>query len=233
MKLALLVLAATAAALATLAVPADATNECRGFQVCAPVAGPWVVVPTATSVPRPKVEYQLSCPKGFVVGGLDAELTDRGIDVSFEALLGSPVNPGITTKRAALFTGRAVAGPARAATFRPHIGCLPAAGGGSRIPTVAHVYPPGHPSIRRVWTVPVRPGVQAMRKACANGETLVAASHAVGFYGKTPPGARLVGAVHAVRAVRGGQVTVSVRAGSAVQNAKAVVQIDLTCAGGT
>jgi hypothetical protein len=232
-RLALLVLTAAAAALATLAVPAGATNECRGFQVCAPVAGPWVVVPTATSVPRPKVEYQLSCPKGFIVGGLDAELTDRGIDVSFEALLGSPVNPGITTKRAALFTGRAVAGPVRTATFRPHIGCLPAAGGGSRIPTVAHVYPPGHPAIRRVWTVRVRPGVQAVRKACANGETLVAASHAVGFYGKTPPSARLVGGVHATRAVRDGQVTVSVRAGSAVENVKAVVQIDLTCAGGT
>jgi hypothetical protein len=232
-KPALLVLAVAAVALATLAAPAGATNECRGFQICAPVAGPWVVVPTSTSFPRPKVEYELSCPKGFIVGGLDAELTDRGIDVSFEALLGSPVNPGITTKRSALFTGRAVAGPVRAATFRPHIGCLPSAGGGSRIPTVAHVYPPGHPALRRVWTVRVRPGVQAVRKTCATGETLVAASHAVGFYGETPPGARLVGSIHATRAVHDGQVTVSVRAGKAVQSVKAVVQVDLTCAGGT
>jgi hypothetical protein len=191
------------------------------------------VVPTATSVPRPKVEYQLSCPKGFIVGGLDAELTDRGIDVSFEALLGSPVNPGITTKRAAVFTGRAVAGPVRTATFRPHIGCLPAAGGGTRIPTVARVYPPGHPAIRRVWTVRLRPGSQAVRKTCANGEQLVAASHAVGFYGKRPPPARLVNSVHATRSVRRGSVTLSVSAGGAVQNVKAVVQIDLTCAGGT
>ena len=233
MKLALLTLAAGASALATLAAPAGATNECRGFMVCAPVAGPWVVVPTAVSVPRPKVEYQLSCPKGFIVGGLDAELTDRGIDVSFEALLGSPVNPGITTRRAALFTGWAVTGPVRTATFRPHVGCIPAAGGGSRIPTVAHVNPPGHPAIRRVWTVRIQPGVQTLRKTCANGETLVAASHAVGFYGKTPPSARLVGSVHATRALHGANVTVTVRAGGAVQNAKAVVQIDLTCAGGT
>jgi hypothetical protein len=72
-----------------------------------------------------------------------------------------------------------------------------------------------------------------VRKACANGEQLVAASHAVGFYGKTPPSARLVGSVHATRVVRDGQVTVSIRAGSAVQNVKAIVQIDLTCAGGT
>ena len=233
MKLFALLALAGAGALATMAAPAGATNECRGFQVCAPVAGPWVVVPTATSVPRPKVEYQLSCPKGFVVGGLDAELTDRGIDVSFEALLGSPVNPGITTGRAAVFTGRAVAGPARTATFRPHIGCLPAAGGGTRIPTVARVYPPGHPAIRRVWTVRVRPGAHSVRKTCANGEQLVAASHAVGFYGKTPPSARLVGSVQATRTVRNGKVTVAVRAGGTVETVKAVVQIDLTCAGGT
>jgi hypothetical protein len=231
-KLALLVALAAAAALAGLAAPAGATNECRGFQVCAPVAGPWVVVPTAPSVPRPRVEYQLSCPRGFVVGGLDAELTDRGIDVSFEALLGSPVNPGITTKRAALFVGRSVAGPARTATFRPHVGCIPASGGGSRIPTVAHVYPPGHPAIRRVWTVRVHPGAHVVHKACATGEALVAASHAVGFYGKTPPSARLVAGVHADRVVRNGHVTVSIRAGTAVQHAKTVVQIDLTCAGG-
>jgi hypothetical protein len=232
-KFVLIVLATGAAVLAVLAAPAGATNECRGFMVCAPVAGPWVVVPTATSVPRPKAEYELTCPRGFIVGGLDAELTDRGIDVSFEALLGSPVNPGITTKRAALFTGRAVAGPVRTATFRPHIGCIPVAGGGGRIPTVAHVYPPGQPATRRVWTVRVRPGVQAVRKTCATGETLVAASHAVGFFTKAPPGARLAGSVHATRVVRGGTVTVSVRAGGAVQTVKAVVQIDLTCAGGT
>ena len=232
MKLAPLVLVAAAAALALFAGRAGATNECRGFQVCAPVAGPWVVVPIASTVPRPHVEYQLSCPKGFVVGGLDAELTDRSIDVTFEAILGSPVNPGISTRRDALFTGRVVAGPPRAASFRPHIGCLPAAGGGSRIPTVAHVFPPGHPTVRHVWNVKVQPGVHVVRKACVPGETLVSATHAVGFYGQTPPSAELVGAVHASRGVRDGHVKVTIRAGTAVQNARAVVQVDLTCAGG-
>lgn len=232
MKLAALVVAAAAGALAAFAAPAGATNECRGFQVCAPVAGPWVVVPTGTTVPRPHVEYQLSCPKGFVVGGLDAELTDRAIDVSFEAILGSPVNPGITTRRAALFSGRVVAGPPRTASFRPHIGCLPAAGGGSRIPTAAHVVPPGHPSVRRVWNVNVHPGVQVVRKACVSGETLVSATHAVGFFGATPPGAQLVHAVHASRAVRDGRVKVTIRAGRPAASTRAVVQLDLTCAGG-
>lgn len=233
MKPALVAFAAAAAVAASLAAPAGATSECRGFQVCAPVAGPWVVVPTATTFPRPRVEYQLSCPPGFVVGGLDAELTDRGIDVDFEALLGSPVNPGITTKRAALFVGRSVAGPVRAASFRPHIGCIPSGGGGGRIPTVAHVVPPGHPAIRRVWTVRVEPGTHAVHRTCAGGETLVAASHAVGFYGKTPPGPRLIASVRASHVVRAGRVTLSVRAGAAVRTVRAVVQLDLTCAGGT
>jgi hypothetical protein len=225
--------AAGVAVVAAFAGPAGATNECRGFQVCAPVAGPWVVVPTATTVPRPSVQYQLACPKGFIVGGLDAELTDRNIDVTFEALLGSPVNPGISTRRAALFTGRAVSGPVRAASFRPHIGCIPSAGGGGRIPTVAHIVPPGHPSSRHAWNLRLHPGLETVRKTCSGGETLVSASHAVGFYGKTPPSATLIAAVRATQTVRNRRVTVSIHAGSAVRHVRAVVQVLLTCAGGT
>jgi hypothetical protein len=225
--------AAAAAALAVFAAPAGATNECRGFQICVPVAGPWVVVPTARTVPRPLVQYQLACPKGFIVGGLDAELTDRDLDVTFEAMLGSPVNPGVSTRDTALFTGRAVAGPVRAATFRPHIGCIPAAGGGGRIPTVAHIVPPGHPSARHVWNVRVHPGLQRVTKTCGGGEALVSASHAVGFYGATPPKAMQIAAVRASHAVRNGRVTVAIRAGAAVGKVRTVVQILLTCAGGT
>jgi hypothetical protein len=78
----------------------------------------------------------------------------------------------------------------------------------------------------------VQPGTQVVRRTCAPRETLVSATHAVGFYGKTPPTARLVGSVRATRAVRGGRVTVTIRAGQAVGNVRAVVQVDLTCAGG-
>ncbi len=233
MKLfALLPAAVVAAALATAAAPAGATNECRGLQVCVSLAGPWVVLPGGSTVPRPQVEYQLSCPKGYVVGGLDAELTDASIDVTFQALLGSPVNPGITTSRAALFVGTAVGRPTNAASFRPHIGCIPSAGGGRRIPTVAHVVPPGHPTTRRVWTVRVRSGARRLVKACAPGETLVAAAHAVGFYTKLPPSAGLVASVRASQTVGSGRVSVSVRAGQAANGVRAVVQIGLTCAGG-
>ncbi len=230
--LALLPAAAVAAALATAAAPAGATNECRGLQVCVSLAGPWVVVPAGSTVPRPRVEYQLSCPKGYVVGGLDAELTDASIDVTFQALLGSPVNPGITTSRTALFAATAVGRPTKAASFRPHIGCIPSAGGGRRIPTVARVVPPGHPTTRRVWTVRVRPGARRLVRACASGETLVSASHAVGFYTTSPPSAGLVSSVNATQAVSAGRVSVSVRAAPAVSGVRAVVQIGLACAGG-
>ena len=232
MKPVALVLVGAAASLAFFVGGAAATNECRGLQVCVPVAGPWVVVPSTGAAPRAPVQYQLSCPKGYIVGGLDAELTDRSIDVTFAALLGSPVNPGISTSRAALFTAVGVGRSLAAATFRPHIGCLPGSGGGQRTPTVVHVVPPGHPSTRRVWNVKIQPGTRRLSKTCAAGETLVVATNAIGFDTPAPPAAGLVRSVHATQSVRGGRVTVLVRAGAAVHGQKGTVQIDLTCAGG-
>jgi hypothetical protein len=218
------------AALALFAGRAGATNECRGFQVCAPVAGPWVVVP-ASKGPAPSAKWELSCPKGFVVGGTDAELTDRGIDLTFEALLGSPVNPGITTNRSVVFTGTTVGGQPRTTAFRPHIGCLPAAGGGGRIPTAVRV-PPGHPTEHRVSNVKVHQGLQVVRKSCPAGETLVDFFVSRGFYGGTPPAARLVNSVRVGYGSGNGHVMVGIRSGAAVQGTRAVVQVNLTCAGG-
>ena len=63
---------ACAAVLVFGVAPAGATRECEGLTVCVPKVGPWVVVPTSGEVPRRQVEYLLSCPKGYVVGGLDA-----------------------------------------------------------------------------------------------------------------------------------------------------------------
>jgi hypothetical protein len=231
-KLVGILVVAGAAALALFAGRAGATNECRGFQVCAPVSGPWVVVPASVGFPRPSAKWELSCPKGFVVGGTDAELTDHGIDVTFDAILGSPVNPGISTKRSALFTGTAVEGPARTASYRPHIGCLPAAGGGSRVPTVAHVVRPGHPTVHRVSNVKVHQGRQVVRKTCPAGGSLVDMFVSRGFYGQTPPTARLVSSVQVVHSVANGRVTVVITAGAAVQSTRTVVQVNLTCTGG-
>ena len=99
----LLVLGALVAAV--VAPSAQATNECRGLNVCVPVAGPWVVTTSST-----QAQYDLSCPARFVVAGLDAELSTRGIDIGFVGAMGAPVNPGITTQRDAVFLGRVVRG---------------------------------------------------------------------------------------------------------------------------
>lgn len=215
--------------------PASATNECRGLMICVRVAGPWVVVPTGSRVPRPRAEYELSCPRGYVVGGLDAELSDRAIDLGFLGTLGSPVNPGISTARAVVFVATYVGASARAPTFRPHIGCIPATGGGGRIPTATSaVFPPGRPTVRRVRTVRVQPERgRRIALGCTAGERLVGGWHAIGFYTARPPAERLAASVEAVRLVRGGEVRVTAVGGAAVRGVRAVVQVGVVCAGGS
>ncbi len=233
MKRALVLAALGCAAAAVAAAPAGATNECRGFMVCVPVAGPWVAVPTARTVPAPTVEFQLSCPRGYVAGGLDAELTDRAIDLDFSGKVGAPVGPGTTTSGAVVFRGMYVGATARAPSFRPHVGCIPASGGGSRIPTSASAFRPGEPTIRRVRTVRLRPGTRSVARGCARGERLVAGAHAIGFYTRKPPAESLVSSVTASERIAGGRVVVSVRAGAAVGAVRAVVQVSAVCAGGS
>jgi hypothetical protein len=222
----LLVLVTLAAAVcAVAAVPASATNECRGLQVCVPVAGPWVLASPG------QVEFQLACPKRFVVGGLDAELSSRGIDIGFVGNLGSPVNPGITTSTSAVFLGRLVRGQDLAASFRPHIGCVPASGGGQRSPTAFHAFAPGKPSVRHVTQIVVRPGkTRHYVGRCAGDERLAAATHAIGFFGDVPPAVSLARSVQVAQSVRAGRVNLTIRAGRALAGGRAVVQLDLVCA---
>jgi hypothetical protein len=173
------------AVLAFGAGSAGATRECDGLQVCVPVAGPWVVVPASEGAPRPQVEFQLSCPRRYVVGGVDAELSHRAIDVSFLGRMGSPVNPGITTSRSVVFVASYVGATARGPTFRPHIGCMPAAGGGARIPTSATAFPPGEPLVRHVRTIGY---VRKRRSSLAAPHASASrASHAFGFFMRRPP----------------------------------------------
>ena len=227
----LLLLAAVAAVAAlAAAATAGATRECNGLQVCVPVAGPWVLAPG-----RAETQWQLACPKKFIVGGLDAELTTRALDLTFRATLGSPVNPGISTSTAAVFLGRLVAGRDPAASFRPHIGCIPSSGGGPRVPTAHHpVYPPGQPTVLRASALAVRAGAtRHVTRTCRAGERLVRSSHAIGFYTKEPPSRTLARAVHVERKAVHGRITVTIRGGSAVRGVRAIVQLDLLCAGGT
>jgi hypothetical protein len=218
------VLVVVVAAALAAAASASATNECRGLQVCVPVAGPWVLAPAPV-----ETQFQLKCPNRFIVGGLDAELTNRAVDVVFRATLGSPVNPGISTTAAAVFLGRLAAGRDPAAAFRPHIGCIPSSGGGQRVPTV---YAPGHPTVRRVTEVALHSATIRFVRSCAVGEHLVAATNAIAFYVPSPPTSALAGDVHVASAVRGDRVAVTVRAGPLARSVSSVVQLDLVCAGG-
>jgi hypothetical protein len=223
----LLVIAALCAALSGGA-GAQAADECEGLMVCVPVAGPWVVVPTTASVPRPRVEYQLTCPRGYIVGGVDARLSDRSIDVTFIGKLGSPINPGITSSRSVVFVASYVGATARAPTFRPFIGCMPSSGGGG-IPTAIGVVKPGEPTIRRVRSARVRPGSRTVASGCRRREILVGASHAFAFRTAQPPTASLIGMVNGTRAVRGQRVLVSARGDAELGDVRAVVQVHAVC----
>lgn len=223
-----LVTIATVAFLALGAGSAGAARECDGLQVCVPVAGPWVVVPTG-GTPRPQVEWQLSCPRGYIVGGVDAELSQRAIDVSFLGRLGSPVNPGITTSRAAVFVGTYVGTTPRGPTFRPHIGCMPAQGGGERVPTSSTAFRPGEPTVRHVRTVRVRPGEATVVAQCARGERLVGGTHAFGFSMRRPPSASLVSSISGSRSTNASSVSVRVRGDAELDGVRAVVQVQAVC----
>jgi hypothetical protein len=209
--------------------PAQAADECDGLMVCVPVAGPWVAVPVGTQVPRPRVEYQLRCPRGHVVGGLDAELSHRGIDITFIGELGSPVNPGITTSRSAVFVASYVGGTARAPSFRPHIGCVPGSGGGRRLPTAVGAFKPGKPTVRRVRTVRVRPGAHTVVSSCRGREVLVGASHAFGFQLRTPPSASVIGLARGAQRVGGQRVLVRSQGDAELGRIRAVVQVHAVC----
>lgn len=228
MRPVLATLAIVAAALSAGVDRADATSECRGFQACVPVAGPWVAVPMSHTSQRPQVQWQLTCPRGFIVGGVDAELSDRAIDVWFFGASGSPVAPGRTTSRTIVFVATYVGSGAAAPTFRPHAGCVPAQGGGRRTPTaVTRVVPPGRPTVRRVRTVHVTTP-RTISVGCRSDERLVAAYGARGFRTTKPPSAQIVASLSAHTKVAGNRVAVSASGGTGF----GVVQVSAVCAGG-
>ncbi len=229
-SLRIVALVATLAAAAVAATPAVSANECDGLQVCVPVAGPWVSLSSSGGTSRPGVAWQLTCPRGYIVGGLDAELTHRAIDVSFLGRLGSPVNPGITTARAVTFVGTYVGASSGARSFKPYIGCMPTSGGGTRVPTSVSVFPPGQPVTRRVKSVRVRPGSATVTQSCRAGERLVGASHAFGFFTRTPPSASLMSSVTGSSTVSGGTVRVNVRGDAELGGVRAVIQVHALCA---
>jgi hypothetical protein len=211
---------------------AGATNECDGLDVCISARGPWVAVPAARDGRLQTVYYRLSCPRRAVVGGLDAVLGDRSLDVRFLGALGSPVNPGITTGRHAVFV--ATYAGRRPTSFRPLIGCIPTSGGGGGTTFLAAAAPRRLPPVRRVRTLRVLPrGPRRLVVRCRVGERLVSSSHAVGFRTAREPAASLLADATAARREQGRSVSVRARRGGSVPaSVRVEVQVHAICARG-
>jgi hypothetical protein len=227
----LLVLALALAA-GSLAPDAMAGTECRGLQSCIRVVGPWVQVPAGAA----PTYYHLACPgRGQTVGGLDADTARRAVDVTFLGALGGPVAPGTTTGRAIVFVARATAG--RAVTFRPRLGCIPAAGGGGRSRTsyepkrTLYASSAAVPRITRrarTFRLPAV-GEDSASFACRAGETLLTASSAIAFRTRTAPSTARLSAVRAsvARTSRRAQATVR---GTPPVGVRVELQLLLVCA---
>jgi hypothetical protein len=219
--------------LVLLALPAGAgaTNECKGLDVCITVPGPWVAVPAAPAGATSTTLYQVTCPKRSVAGGLDAVLGDNTLEVRWLGLLGSPINPGISTKRSVVFQG--VSARARPTAFRPVVGCVPTSGGGGRS-TTAYTAAKPKPLQRRFHTVSVR-GNQPIGviTACAGGERLAGVTYAVGFRTKLQPAPSVLDGVDVTLRRQAGRSVATVQRRAAVPSSmRVLLQVQLLCARG-
>ena len=75
----------------------------------------------------------------------------------------------------------------------------------------------------------MRAGTHTYVKRCAARERLVSATHAVAFYTSTPPTRALAASIAVKQSVRNERLHVSVHAGPAAGEVRAVVQVDLVC----
>ena len=213
---------------------AEAGTECDGLLVCIPVQGPWVAVKGGGT----PTYYQLSCPgRGQVIGGLDADRAGP-LELTFLGNLGGPVGPGVTTRRAAVFvalTTRALS------SFRPLLGCIPAAGGGGRGRTVYEpkrqltaAAPVVDATIRRVKDVRLKDQqTERVVHACLEGERLLAFSNAVALRTRRPPSLAALGSLRASSRRAGNRVVTTVRSGIARPlGVRAELQVHAICVRG-
>jgi len=208
---------------------------CEGLTICSPVAGPWVVVPAPVPPARlGTAVWLLGCPDGFV-GGLDARVANPWVQVRFPGLMGSPVNPGITTRRDTVFLATSVGLPGHTSSFIPFIGCIPAEGG-PRTPTgVGRVARPEQlgtgPIIRIVRTVEVRqPRVRA-GQACNRGQRLVDWTASMGIYTALHPTPRQLAKVHLTTELIKEHVWITATRSDLARTIPVQVQIHVLCTG--
>jgi hypothetical protein len=208
--------------------PALAADECRGLQVCLPVAGPWVVVPPGG------VDYEVVCPlAGYIVAGTDARVAARDVDVSFRGEPGSPVGPGVTTRRSTVFHAVRTRPGAGATSFQPFIGCIPTNGGGGRALTGVAARTAGVKPTQSLRSIvvsrPVPSGSLTVRAVCPAGSRFVASTHAVAFRLLLPPPEVMLGAVR-VRSTIVERVVVAHVTATPAAGARAEVQLRALCA---
>jgi hypothetical protein len=233
---ALAVLAAVFTVPTALAVREQAPPRvCEGLTICSPVAGPWVVVPGPVPPARTGAAvWQLACPDGFI-GGLDARVANPWVEIRFPGLMGSPVNPGITTRRTTVFLATSIGPPGRPSSFIPSVGCIPAEGG-PRTPTGAgRAARPEQvgagPIVRRVRVVEVRrPRVRA-GLACTPGQRLVSSAAAVGMYTALHPTPKQLAKVHLTKELINEHVWITVTRVGLSMTIPVQVQIHALCAG--
>jgi hypothetical protein len=227
---------AVVAAYAALAGNAQAPPRvCEGLTICSPVAGPWVVVPGPAPPARVGTAvWQLECPDGFV-GGLDARVANPWIEVRFPGLMGSPVNPGITTRRTTIFQATSVGPAGRPSSFIPFIGCIPAEGG-PRTPTgVGRMARPEQlgagPIVRVVRVVEIRrPRVRA-GLACPRGQRLVGSEASTGIYTALHPTSRQLAKVHLTKQLIHEHVWITATRYGLSPRIPVQVQIHVLCTG--
>lgn len=226
--LALVAAVVIAASAGIAAESAGAADECKGLRVCLPLAGPWVVVPAGG------VEYELACPlPGYIVAGTDARVATGDVDVSFRGESGSPIGPGVTTRRSVVFQAvRSRVGAGRS-SFKPFIGCIPTRGGGGRALTsfsaVGPGVQPGQPVRSVVVSRPVRARAFVVRVVCPSRSRLVGSTHAVAFRQRLSPSDAMLGAVRVSRSVVDGVLVARVTS-TAAAGTRAEVQVRALCA---
>ena len=208
---------------------------CEGLTICSPVAGPWVIVPGPVPPNREGTAvWQLGCPDGFV-GGLDARVANPWIEVRFPGLMGSPINPGITTRRTTVFEATSVGPAGRPSSFIPFVGCIPAEGG-PRTPTgVGSAARPEQlgsgPITRRVRVVEVRQQRVRAGLACKPGLRLVDWGAAAGIYTALHPTPRQLTKVHLTTQLIKDHVWITVTRTDLPSALAVQVQIHALCTG--
>lgn len=234
-----------APAAAATSVAAAEPDECTGLPVCVSVKGPWVRIPAPTKGISEPVEYRLSCPTNrYIIAGTDARTSVGTIAVSFVGATGSPVDPGLTTGSFAVFAATYGGLSPVATSFRPAIGCVPAAGGGGGRSRVSAVELPGQRTLatftpykeleQKVSDTPlVRGGATAASLSCAAGGKLVHAAHAVAFRTEQPPAPAMLASVSVSRRIAGSSITVTARTrGTLPFGIRAELQVQAVCTPG-